>query len=509
MDARILTAATSGVVAAALGTAAAHVVAALVSPSASPVLAVGSQVIDATPTPVKEWAVATFGTADKPILIGSVILVTLLLAALAGAVRPRSPFASTALLIVLAALAGAAAVLRPTPGILDWLPAFVAAVVAVATLDVLSPSDGSAWPTARDSPRGSITRREVVALGGTAVAAVALGGAGQALITRGRAPTLALPGPTDPLPPLPAGVSVRAPGISPFITANGSFYRIDTALLTPRVNPADWSLSVDGEVPHGFSLGIDELLALPMVERDITLNCVSNEVGGPYIGTARWLGVPTRDLLARAGLTEDPRNPDLQVLSTSTDGMTISTPLSALLDDRGALVAVGMNGTQLPQAHGFPARLVTPGLYGFVGATKWLTRLTVTRYDAARAYWTERGWATDGTVRTQARIDTPRDGRSLSPGATAIGGVAWAQGRGIGRVEVRVDGDPWRRATLGLEANVDCWRQWYLPWEATPGRHAITVRATDGTGAVQTDRQASPFPAGATGWHQITVTVTD
>ena len=246
-----------------------------------------------------------------------------------------------------------------------------------------------------------------------------------------------------------------------------------------------------------------------MVERDITLNCVSNEVGGPYIGHARWLGVPTRELLARAGLDTDPRDPDLQVLSTSTDGMTISTPLSALLDDRDALVAVGMNGAPLPREHGFPARLVTPGLYGFVGATKWLTRMTVTRYDAASAYWTDRDWATDGRVRTQARIDTPRALRRIPPGRTVIGGVAWAQRRGIERVEVRVDDGEWRRATLGTEAGVDCWRQWFLPWDATPGRHDLTVRATDGDGELQTQQEATPFPAGATGWHSVAVTVTD
>lgn len=499
--------ATCGVAAAALGTAAAHLVAALVSPPASPVLAVGSQVIDATPTPVKEWAVSTFGTADKPVLIGSVALVTLLLAAVAGAVRPRSRLLSTLLLLLLTGLAGAAAVLRPTADVLAWLPAVVAAVVGVLALDLL---------VARVLPAGAAhagpaqpTRRSVVALGGTGVAAVALGASGQALVARATPPTLALPDPTRPLAPLPAGVEVGMPGISPFVTPNAQFYRIDTALLAPNVDPGDWSLTIDGDVPDGFTMDIGELLATPMIERDITLNCVSNEVGGPYIGTARWLGVPTRELLARAGLDVDPKDPDLQVLSTSTDGMTISTPLSALLDDRDALVAVGMNGSPLPREHGFPARLVTPGLYGFVGATKWLTRMTVTRYDRASAYWTDRDWATDGRVRTQARVDTPRALRRIAPGRTVIGGVAWAQGRGITRVDVRVDDGEWRRATLGAEANVDCWRQWFLPWDATPGRHDITVRATDGTGEVQTQQDATPFPSGATGWHSIAVTVTD
>lgn len=507
MSSRTDVAAACGVLAAALGTGAAHLVAAIVSPPASPVLAVGSQVIDATPTAVKEWAVSTFGTADKPVLIGSVTLVTLLLAALAGALHPRSRLASTGLLLLLTGLAGAAAVLRPTAGNLAWLPALVAAVVGVLALEALVgrlilPEGTHGRP---DQPG----RRRVVALGGTGVAALALGGAGQVLVSRSRPPTLTLPTAADPLPPLAKGVDLGKAGISPFVTPNEEFYRIDTALLAPRVDPGDWSLTIDGDVPDGFSLDIDELLALPMVERDITLNCVSNEVGGPYIGTARWLGVPTRELLARAGLDTDPRDPDLQVLSTSTDGMTISTPLSALLDDRDALVAVGMNGTPLPREHGFPARLVTPGLYGFVGATKWLTRMTVTRYDAESAYWTDRDWATDGRVHTQARIDTPRALRRIPPGRTVIGGVAWAQRRGIERVEVRVDDGEWQRATLGLEADVDLWRQWFLPWDATPGRHDLTVRATDGTGEVQTREQASPFPSGATGWHTIAVTVTD
>ncbi|WP_068263121.1 molybdopterin-dependent oxidoreductase [Janibacter limosus] len=507
MNSRIAPAAACGILAATLGTAAAHLVAAVVSPPSSPVLAIGSQVIDATPTPVKEWAVGTFGTADKPILIGSVAVVSLLLAAIAGVVRLRSRLLSTGLLILLTALAGAAAVLRPSAGSLAWLPALVAAVVGVLALDWLIsrvvPSESA--HSRPDQP----TRRRLFALGGTGAAALALGGAGQGLISRTKPATLTLPTPAEPLPPLAKGVSLGKEGISPFITPNTEFYRIDTALLAPNVDPSDWTLTIDGDVPQGFSLSIDELLGLPMVERDITLNCVSNEVGGAYIGSARWLGVPTRELFARAGLDTDPKNPDLQVLSTSTEGMTISTPLSALLDDRDALVAVGMNGEPLPREHGFPARLVTPGLYGFVGATKWLTRMTVTRYDAASAYWTDREWAIDGRVQTQARIDTPRALRRIAPGRTFIGGVAWAQRRGISKVEVRVDDGPWQRATLGAEADVDCWRQWFLPWDATPGRHDFTVRATDGDGELQTKETAPPFPSGATGWHTSAVTVTD
>lgn len=506
MKARTPTAAACGVLAAALGTAVAHLVAAVVSPPASPVLAVGSQVIDLTPTPVKEWAVSTFGTADKPILIGSVAVVTLLLAAVAGVLRLRSRLLAKAVLLALTVLAGTAAVLRPSAGSFAWLPALTAAVVGVLVLELLASRTGLLRPVDRASP-GQPTRRGLLALGGAGVGAAALGAGGQTLIRRQAPVTLDLPTAAEPLPALAKGVDVGKAEIAPFVTPNSQFYRIDTALVVPRVEPGDWSLTIDGDVPDGFTLDIDELLDLPMVERDITLNCVSNEVGGDLIGHARWLGVPTRELLARAGLDHDPGNPDVQVLSTSTDGMTISTPLSALLDDRDALVAVGMNGTPLPREHGFPARLVTPGLYGFVGATKWLTRMTVTTYDAEPAYWTERDWATDGTVKTQSRVDTPRPLARLDAGRTVIGGVAWAQRRGIERVEVRVDDGPWRRATLGAEANVDCWRQWFIPWDATSGRHDISVRATDGDGTVQTTKTANPFPAGASGLHSIAVNV--
>lgn len=506
MNPRILPAAASGVVAAGLGTAAAHLVAAIVSPPASPILAVGSQVIDATPTPVKEWAVSTFGTADKPILIGSVAVATLLLAAAAGVLRMRSRPAAVAVLLLLTGLAGAAAVLRPSAGSTAWLPALVAAVVGVAALEFLAARTGVIAAPSHPGA-GQPTRRGFLALGGAGATAAALGVSGQAVIARSTTPELVLPTATSPLPPLAKGVDLGKAGIAPFVTPNRDFYRIDTALLAPKVDPKDWSLTIDGDVPHGFTIDLDELLGMPMVEADITLNCVSNEVGGPYIGSARWLGVPTRDLLSRAGLDVDPKDPSLQVLSTSTDGMTISTPLSALLDDRQALVAVGMNGTALPVSHGFPARLVTPGLYGFVGATKWLTKMTVMTYDAQEAYWTERDWAIDGRVHTQARIDTPKPLRRITAGRTAIGGVAWAQRRGIDTVEVRVDDGPWRRATLGAEANIDSWRQWYLPWEATAGRHDITVRATDGDGRLQTSETASPFPSGATGLHSIVVNV--
>ena len=319
----------------------------------------------------------------------------------------------------------------------------------------------------------------------------------------GSARDVVLPTPATPLEPLPQGLEEMVRGVSSFRTPNSSFYRIDTALVLPRVDAGSWELTIDGDVDTPFTLSYQDLLAMPMVERDITLTCVSNEVGGQYVGGARWLGVRVRDLLERAGV----RDGVDQIFSRSTDGMTISTPVQALTDDRDALVAVGMNGEPLPVAHGFPARLVTPGLYGFVGATKWLTRMTATTYAAKRAYWTERDWAIDAPIYTESRIDTPKPLSTQPAGQVTIGGVAWAQQRGIAKVEVKIDDADWQEAKLGPDAGIDYWRQWYLPWDAAPGRHTLLVRATDETGKTQTDARQTPFPQGATGWHSVVVTV--
>ncbi len=521
----------AGILAALAGTAVGHLVAAFVNPAASPVLAVGAAVIDSTPTPVKEWATSTFGTADKPILIGSVTVVTLALAGAVGALARTRRTLALVLLVVLVALAGAAALTRPTAGPYDAVPSLVAALAGIAVLvglvraiegpgpalraapgpaagpgagPVQEPAAPRTDPSTPGAPSGASRRVFLAGAAAVTAAAAAAVAGGQKLAVNPTVPSAAsLPVPADPLGPLPKGISQKVPGVAPLQTPASDFYRIDTALTLPRVDVDGWRLDVDGEVDNPFTLTWDELLAMPVIERDITLNCVSNPVGGPYISSARWTGVRTRDLLERAGV----RSSADQVLSTSTDGMTISTPVQALMDDRDAIVAISMNGEPLPRAHGFPARLVTPGLFGFVGATKWLTRLTATTYAADRAYWTERGWATDGGVLTQSRIDTPAPLSTQKPGTVMIGGVAWAQGRGIRRVEVRVDDGAWQRATLGPDVDVDYWRQWYLPWDARPGRHTLTVRATDGEGNLQTEARTDPFPRGATGWHSVVLTV--
>jgi DMSO/TMAO reductase YedYZ molybdopterin-dependent catalytic subunit len=491
-----------GLLAALAGIAVGHLVAAVTTPAASPVLSVGSVVIDLTPTPVKELVIAKVGTADKPILLASVLLVTLALAAVAGLVSRGRPAFGVGLLLVLVVAAGAAVMSRPATRPVDLLPAVATALVGVATLLGLHRLLHRA---SADAGRSGASRRTFLlgAAGITAGAAVA-GALGQRLTERPiDSAGVTLPRPASPASPLPAGVESTVAGISPFRTPTGSFYRVDTNLTVPRVDVGSWSLDVDGDVRNPFTVSYDELLRMPMIERDITLTCVSNEVGGGYVGAARWLGVRLTDLLGRA----DVGSQSDQILSTAIDGFTISTPLAVARDGRDAIIAVGMNGEPLTDVHGFPARLVIPGLYGFVGATKWLTRLTLTTYASQQAYWTRRQWATDAPIKTSARIDTPTPLSTVPPGRTVLAGVAWAQHRGIGAVEVQVDGGAWQRGQLGPDGGVDYWRQWYLPWNATTGQHTLAVRATDLTGAVQTDERLTPFPNGSSGIQQVVILV--
>jgi DMSO/TMAO reductase YedYZ molybdopterin-dependent catalytic subunit len=527
----------AGLLATVAGISFGHLAAALVSPAASPVLAVGSTVIDLTPTPIKEWAVRELGNNDKPVLLASVALGTLLLAGGAGVLVRRSFALGAALLVGLVALAGALAVTRPAAGPADAVPAIVAGVVGVAVLAFITgrmravaprtdpqpatsrraakrgeiapadgPAPGAPAPGTAQAVLGARTGRRGLLIGAGAVAALsgAAAATGQWLVRTGsRIADIALPRPADPLPALPTGLEVKHEGITPFRTATRDFYRVDTNLVVPRVDVDRWSLTIDGDVAHRLELSFDDLLAMPLVERDITLTCVSNEVGGKYVGAARWLGVPLKELLDRAGVGGKAD----QLLSTAVDGFTISTPLDVVRDGRDVLVAVGMNGEPLPAEHGFPARLVTPGVYGFVGATKWLERLTLTTYAAKKSYWTKRGWATDAPIKVSARIDTPKPFSTVDAGQTVIGGVAWAQHRGIARVEVRIDGGAWQVARLGPDAGLDYWRQWYLPWNAPKGRHLVAVRAITVDGDVQTAVRRTPFPDGSSGIQEVVVNV--
>ena len=311
------------------------------------------------------------------------------------------------------------------------------------------------------------------------------------------------PRPAVPPPPLPAGSDLNIPGLSSFITPDGSFYRVDTALLVPQVDPANWQLRIHGMVQREVTVTFAELLRRPLIETYVTLTCVSNPVGGPYVGNAKWLGASLADLVRQAR----PLAGANQLLCTSVDGFTSGTPLQVVLDGRDALLAVAMNGTALPVVHGFPARMVVPGLYGYVSATKWVTDIEVTTFASASAYWAQRGWSQQAPIKTECRIDVPAGGASLTAGRIAVAGVAWAQHKGIAAVEVRVNGGPWQEARLAAVPDIDTWRQWVWEWPASPGNYLIEARATDATGYTQTAVQAQPVPNGATGYPSAQVSV--
>ena len=501
----------AGLAAGVAGVGAAQLVAALVGPAYAPLVATGSAFVDLTPAWLKNLAVALVGVHDKQVLLSGAGLVLAALSALSGVLARRRVRPAQGLVLGLGAIAGLAAATRPQAAASAPLPAVVGAVVGAVTLTWLARRVGGA---ATGGPSGEqaadVARRRLLTLGG----AVAAGGvvawlagwaAGRSFsAAQASRDAVRLAAPASPEPTLSSGAEVGVRGVPPFRVPNADFYRIDTALLVPQVDAASWKLRLHGMVDREVTLSFAELMGSALVERDLTLCCVSNEVGGGLIGNARWLGFPVAQLLRRAG-----PHPDADmVLSTSSDGWTASTPLAVLLDGRDALLAVGMNGVPLPIEHGFPVRMVVPGLYGYVSATKWVVDLEVTRFDRATGYWTTRGWSDHGPVKTQSRIDVPADGAAVAAGQVAVAGVAWAQHRGIERVEVRVDDGPWQAARLAAVPSTDTWRQWVHPWDAIPGRHRIQVRATDGTGVVQTGEPAPPEPNGATGWHTITVTVT-
>ncbi|RKN38629.1 molybdopterin-dependent oxidoreductase [Micromonospora endolithica] len=486
-----------------------HLGAAVVDPAADPVLAVGAASIDLAPQPLKAFAIRTFGTNDKIVLLGGVYTVLVLAAVALGAAALRRRRFGLVGLVAFTGVGAVAVLSRPTATAVDVLPVLAGAGAGVVAMLLVVRAARTVTSAATGRPRLLNRRQFLATAGGTAVGAAAVTTAGQA-IARSRPvgaesrASVSLPPPVRPAPPLPATVSVGVDGMPPFVTPNRDFYRVDTALIVPQVDLTDWRLTLDGAVDRPRTWRYEDLLARGLVERDITLNCVSNEVGGPYIGTARWTGIPLAPLLREAGL----RPGQNQLVSRSVEGMTIGTPLEAILDGRDALLAVGMNGEPLPLDHGFPLRMLVPGLYGYVGACKWLTSMTVTTFDAFDPYWVQRGWAPDAPVKTASRIDTPKPFAQRPAGPVMIAGVAWAQRRGITAVEVQVDDGPWQQARLADGPSPDLWRQWTYRWDATPGSHTLRVRATDATGATQTAQRVPPFPDGATGWHSVTVTIT-
>ena len=366
------------------------------------------------------------------------------------------------------------------------------------------PRAGGAWRgSASPVPTASADRRSFLVTAGVTVAAAAIGEvAGRSLATRKNVSAaqaaVKFPRATVKAPPLPAGVNLPVPGISPFITPNGQFYRVDTALIVPQVDPTGWQLRIHGMVARPITINFDQLLHRPLIEDYITLTCVSNPVGGPYIGNAKWLGASLSSLIRAAG----PLRGAEQLFCTSVDGFTSGVPLATVLDaGRDSLVAVAMNGAALPTEHGFPARLVVPGLYGYVSACKWVVDIEVTTFAAAAPYWYQNGWAQQAPIKTESRIDVPAAGSQVKAGKVAVAGVAWAQHKGIEAVEVRVDNGPWNQATLAAVPDLDTWRQWVWEWDATDaGPHTIEARATDKTGYTQTAVQAPEAPNGASGY---------
>ena len=532
----------AGLAAAATGLAIAEVVAATSKTFQSPVLDVADRVVDGVPQQVKRLAIRWFGTNDKVALLVGIASILAIYAAIVGIVtlgRRRERLVAGLIGIALFGAAGAYAsqtTRRAAPGI-AVLPSLIGGVAAGIVLVMLrrlllgrpgqtadSATPGSATPesapvdsgdgaTPQPAGRPSIAqltptdrRRFLVAAGLTTVGAVIVGTSARQLGNKETAAAsrrkVTLPRAPKPLPAAPTDISPGVDGVTPFFTPNRDFYRIDTAITVPQVPIEGWTLKIRGMVDSPMELRFDELIERELIESDITLTCVSNEVGGKLMGTARWLGVRLDDLLRDAGMQPDAD----QIVGRSVDGYTCGFPVAAL-DGRDALIAIGMNGEPLPLQHGFPARLIVPGLYGYVSATKWLTELEVTRFDRFDQYWVERGWVDNAPIKVQSRIDTPKGLGKVAAGTVAVGGIAWAQTRGIDRVELRVDDGEWVEATLAAELNDVTWRQWSYAWSAAPGRHTITVRATEKNGPIQTDERSEPFPSGATGQHSIVVIV--
>ncbi|HEX2904935.1 MAG TPA: molybdopterin-dependent oxidoreductase [Jatrophihabitans sp.] len=504
--ARLVAAGWAGLVSGALGLGVAHLLAQLVDPQASPVIAVGGAAIDATPNWLKDWAIRQFGTGDKHVLLSGVVVTAALLAVAIGIIAGGRFRWAAAAVGALGLVAVTAELSRAGARWYYPLPTAVGLVVAVSMLHRLL----AVHRTDREGPgeQSLPSRRGFLALSiAAAVGSLAAIGIGNALskakeVARARL-AIRLPSPTGPAPPSPTGINPDVPGLSSYLTPSTRFYRVDTALVLPQVDPGSWRLRIDGMVAHPVSLSMADILAMPLIERDITMTCVSNEVGGPYVSTARWLGLPLRALMDLAGVSPDAE----QLFSTSTDGFTTSTPVTVALDGRDAMIAVGMNGQPLPVAHGFPARMIVPGLYGYVSGCKWISSITATTYAAKQAYWTQRGWDINGPIYTESRIDVPSEASPVKAGVVPVAGVAWAQHRGISKVEVSIDDGPWQPTSLSEAGGDDTWRQWWYRWNAAPGSHSIRVRATDRTGSVQTDRRQAPFPRGATGIQEVIVNV--
>ncbi|GAA4529077.1 molybdopterin-dependent oxidoreductase [Amycolatopsis samaneae] len=484
--------------------AAGHLVAGFVSSNASPYLAVGNGAIDLTPTGLKDFAVRAFGTHDKLVLLTGMAVVLIAVSAGAGIASRRSPRPGLAVITLFGLIGVVAVAARPDLGVVAVVAPLASLLTGIAVF---------AWlhrlarrRAAAEAGVEGPSRRSVLLAGAGVVAGAGVAGVGGQLLAGARdaASSRAAVGrliPARTAPAIPADADFAKLGTPAFLTPNRDFYRVDTALSVPQVRAEDWSLRVHGMVERERRYRYADIRERPLVERTVTMTCVSNEVGGTYMSTANFVGVDLADLLREAGIRPGAE----QLYSSSVDGWTSGSPLAAALDPgRGAMLAIGMNGEPLPLEHGFPARLVVPGLYGYVSATKWVVDLEVTTWRARQAYWLKRGWAREAPIKTQSRIDSPKGFDTVPAGVVRVAGIAWAQHTGVDRVEVKLDNGSWRPATLSAEVNADTWRMWWAEFTVGPGTHQVTCRATDRTGQVQTDQRAGTVPDGATGWHTIT-----
>ena len=498
-----------GLVAGALAVTTGMVVAALGN-VASPIDAVGSSFIDRTPRWLKELAIEWFGTNDKTALRVGIVVVLILVSLISGSLSNKSPSPLIGAIVVFSILGALSASERTGSTWVSIAAPCVGSLAGIAIALFMLRQINNQWllkhfPRESQVPLGWDRRRFIRSASTASVGAVVLG----ALAQNGEQNRIdriesqipdSLPGTVESSNNYD---NASAPGELSYITPNDDFYRIDTALSFPNVDLDTWQLRIHGMVDNEIVLSYQDILDMPQIERTITICCVSNEIGGPYIGNAVWQGVLLKDLLERAGVNRDAE----QVFSRSIDGWTCGFPLEVALDGRDAMLAIGMNGEPLPLEHGFPARLIVPGIYGYVSATKWLKEIVINKWSDAMGYWIPLGWARDAPIKTQSRIDVPRKKQELQAGPNKIAGVAWAQHTGIEKVEVRIDDGEWNTTELSDDLTDDAWRLWTYDWMATSGKHTIQVRATDKSGYTQTDVVTSVAPDGATGWHTRKVEV--
>ncbi|GAB2709395.1 DMSO/TMAO reductase YedYZ molybdopterin-dependent catalytic subunit [Microbacterium marinum] len=509
-------AAVAGVVAGAVFLAVAELAALVFARTASPILAVGAFVIDIVPRPLKEFAITTFGEYDKIALLVGLGLAVLIASAIAGILQYVRPHLGAIAIGLAGVLSGAAIVTRAEATVLAYLPPILGTIGGVVILVILGRRlrawrEASTAAPVPENPAHSrhLDRRRFLMLttiAGASAIVVGIAGRTVSAVTSSAEAirkAIKLPAPRSTVS-IPSGAELDVKGLSPLITPNADFYRVDTALTVPTVDPETWTLVIDGMVDQRIELTFQDLLDMGLDEYAITLTCVSNEVGGGLVGNAVWQGVPLRDVLAMAG----PQSGADMVLSRSVDGYTASTPLSAVTDDGiDAILAVAMNGEPLPPEHGFPVRMVVPGLYGYVSATKWVTELKVTTFAEDEAYWTPRGYSAEAPIKFASRLDTPKSGTPVKAGKVPVAGVAWAQTVGIERVEVSIDDGEWKPAKLSKPINEDTWVQWVMEWDATPGTHYVAVRAVNKNGDLQIEERAPIAPDGSSGWQRSLITV--